>query len=97
MAETWSKLVALERELFGAETILANFDAAESSGNTGILQNTAAMLLAKMRRILECSTPRLERYRSYTANSFSPVYAERYQHAYNSYQTLYAGKYPLNG
>lgn len=100
MAETWEKLLSLEQGLFGADTILANFGAAdneaENAVHAGILQKSSSMLLSKLRQTFESAAPRLERYRSYTANSFSPAYAARYRNSYSNYRKLYTGQYPLD-
>ena len=98
MAEALSKLNSLEQELFGANTIWANFNAAadeaESRNNIQKLHETKEMLLNQLRNTLNNVKFRIERYRSYTANSFSVAYAERYRNAYSNYRKLYAEKYP---
>ena len=98
IAGAWRKLTALEQALFGADTILANFDAAgteaENQANSQYLQETRNMLLAQIRHTFKSAGHRLSRYRTYTANSFSASYAERYKNAYSNYLKLYEEKYP---
>lgn len=98
MAEVWNKLTMLEQELFGANSILVHFNAVgseeENSRHIRKLHDSRAVLLKQLRHTLKSAAPRLERYRSYTANSFSAAYAGRYRNAYANYQRLYAEKYP---
>jgi hypothetical protein len=97
MADAWNKLTVLEQDLFGADSILTHFNAIgnaeENAAPLQKLHDSRTMLLDQLRHTLNSAEFRLERYRGYTAKSFSAAYAERYKNAYANYRKLYAEKF----
>ncbi len=93
-AQMLDDFTCLEQELFNggnpALTDLAVYQSEESMlRGEKMLSEAEINLVNQLRFYCESARPKMDRYREYTAKSFSKIYASRYQKAYDSYTRIY--------
>ena len=85
---------ALENTLLNESTeifreLAANQSGSSIAGNEKMLTGTEINLVNRLRNCFDRTQYRVNRYREYAKKSFSPVYAEKYKRAYQSYFDVY--------
>ena len=91
---TLRNFAALEDTILNESTeifreLAANQSGSPIAGNEKMLTGTEIDLVNRLRNCFDRTQHRINRYREYAKKSFSPVYAEKYRRAYQSYFDVY--------